>query len=128
MVVEPRSPLAVAVQDNQPLYRADTLPECAKRRPLTHLIFYASRNSQRLILSAWYCSTGFSDHTPQIKPLQKPNTTYLALSALNDRARGKGVIFIMFDPGTGPQIEEWTVPSLAGDPWVTRRDVNTDFS
>ncbi|KAL8864488.1 MAG: hypothetical protein Q9198_009830, partial [Flavoplaca austrocitrina] len=128
LIVEPRSPFAIAVQDNQPLYTLDKFPECAKRRPLTHLIFYASRDSQRLILSAWKCSTGLLDHTPEIKPLQKPNTTYLALSAVDDRAKGRGVLYVMFDPGPGPQIEEWTVPSLAGDPWVTRRTVNTDFN
>ncbi|KAL8879575.1 MAG: hypothetical protein Q9192_008205, partial [Flavoplaca navasiana] len=127
LIFEPRSPLAIAVQDNQPLYTLDTFPECAKRRPLTHLIFYASTDSHRLILSAWNCSTGFLDRTPEIKPLQKPNTMYLALSAVNDRATGKGVLYVMFDPGTGPQIEEWTVPPLAGDPWVTRRTVNTNF-
>ncbi|KAL8670207.1 MAG: hypothetical protein Q9168_005240 [Polycauliona sp. 1 TL-2023] len=126
LVVEPRSPLAISVQDNQPLYTVDTLPECAKRRPLTHLILYTSQDSQRLILNAWNCSTGVLDHTDQIKPLQKTNTTYLALSALNDRDT-EGVIYIMFDSGDGPQIEEWTVPTRTGDSWLTSRNVTSDF-
>ncbi|KAI4256403.1 MAG: hypothetical protein L6R42_006243 [Xanthoria sp. 1 TBL-2021] len=127
LVVEPRSPLTIAAQDNQPLYTVDTLPECAKRRPLTHLIIHASKDSQSLIFSAWNCSSGVSDHTSQIKPLQKTNTTFLALSALNNKGTGDRVIYIMFDDGKGPQIEEWTVPTHVGDPWATSRNVNTDF-
>lgn len=80
-----------------------------------------------LVLNAWNCSTGFLDHTDEIKPLQKPNTTYLSLAAMSDRATGDGSVYVMFDSGTGPQVEEWTMPQCAGDPWVTSRNVTIDF-
>ncbi|KAL8849392.1 MAG: hypothetical protein Q9221_005630 [Calogaya cf. arnoldii] len=128
LIVEPRSPLAVTTQDNRPLYTLDTLPECAKKRPLTHLILYTSQDYQRLILSAWNCSSGVSDLTLQIEPLQRANTTYLALAALSNKATGEAAVYIMFDAGNGPQIEKWTVSARAGDQWSITRSVNTDFS
>lgn len=67
------------------------------------------------------------DHTSEIKPLQKSNTTYLSLAAVSDRVTGDGNLYIMYDSGNGPQVEEWTVPSRADDPWIKSRKVTTDF-
>lgn len=60
-------------------------------------------------------------------PLQKANTTYLSLAAMSDKATGDGNVYIMFDSGNGRQVEEWTVPKRAGNPWVTSRKVTVDF-
>ena len=60
--------------------------------------------------------------------MQKPNTTFLALSALNDKNTGEGNVYVMFDSGNGPQIEEWDMPTYAGDPWETSRNVTVDFA
>ncbi|KAL2038105.1 hypothetical protein N7G274_009052 [Stereocaulon virgatum] len=127
LTVEPQSPLAVVAQDNQPLYTTDTLPECTKNTPLTNLILFAVSDRTSLVLSAWNCSTGFLDQTSEIKPLQKVDTTFLSLAAMSDRATGNGSVYIMFDSGSGPQVEEWAVPKRAGDPWVTTRNVTVDF-
>jgi hypothetical protein len=94
---------------------------------LTHLILFAVPDRSSLVLSAWNCTSGFSDRTSEIEPLQKPNTTYLALAAMSDRVTGIGNVYIMFDVGHGPQVEEWTVPQRAGQPWVTVKNVTVDF-
>lgn len=80
-----------------------------------------------IVLSAWNCSTGFLNHTSEIAPLQKPNTIFLALAAMSDMETGDANVYIMFDSGQGPQVEEWTVPTRAGDPWVDVRNVTVDF-
>lgn len=67
------------------------------------------------------------NHTSEIEPLQKANTTYLSLAAMNDKETGDGNVYIMFDSGNGPQIEEWTVPKRAGDAWVMNRNVTIDL-
>ena len=36
-------------------------------------------------------------------------------------------MYIMFDSGKGPQVEEWTMPKRAGEPWITSRNVTVDF-
>lgn len=127
LTVEPRSPLAVVAQDNQPLYTTDKLPECTQDTPLANLILFAVPDCSSLVLNAWNCSLGFLDHTSEIEPLQKPNTTYLSLAAMSDGATGNGNVYVIFDSGDGPQVEEWTVPERAGDPWVTSRNVTVDF-
>ncbi|KAK5706373.1 hypothetical protein LTR97_001361 [Elasticomyces elasticus] len=130
LTVDPRAPLAVVAQDNQPLYTENniTLPECYQQTPLTTLIVYATPDRRSLVLSAWNCTAGFEDQTGEIAPLQKPNTTFLALAAMSDRATGDGNIYLMFDAGTGPEVEEWTVPKRVGDPWAISRKVDVDFS
>lgn len=128
LTVEPRSPLAVVAQNNQPLYTTDTLPECYQQTPLTNLVFFAAPDRKSLVLSAWNCTDGFQDHTAEIQPLQKANTTYLSLAAMSDRATGDGNLYIMFDSGKGPEVEEWTVPKLAGEPWVVSQKVDVDFA
>ena len=63
-----------------------------------------------------------------MKPLQKTNTTSLALSSFHNKTLGDGVVNDMFDAGNGPQIEEWTLPTHAGHPCATSMNVSTDFS
>lgn len=128
LTIDARAPLAVVAQDNQPLYDSNTLPECYQQTPLTNLILYTTPDRRSLGLTAWNCTAGYEDHTAEIQPLQKQNTTILALAAMSDRATGDGDMYIMYDSGAGPQIEEWTVPKRAGDPWVTRRSINADFA
>ena len=103
------------------------MPECTRSTPLTNLIFFATADRSALVLSAWNCTAGFLDHSSEIEPLQKPNTTYLSLAATNDRVSGDGDLYIMFDSGNGPQVEEWAVPKRAGDPWVMGRTVTDNF-
>lgn len=79
-------------------------------------------------MSAWNCTAGFEDHTAEIQPLQKANTTFLSLTAMSDRATGDGNVYIMFDSGKGPEVEEWTVPKRAGEPWTVSRKVDVDFA
>ena len=105
------------------------MPECTHNDDLraTNLILFAVPDCSSLILNAWNCSSGYLDHTSEIQPLQKANTTYLSLASTLDKATGNGSVYIMFDSGNGPQVEEWTVPKRAGDPWITSRNVTTDF-
>lgn len=95
---------------------------------MTNLILYASPDRTSLLLTAWNCSTGFTDQTSEIQALQKPSTTFLALSALNDKETGDGNMYVMFDSGNGPQVEEWDMPRYAGAPWETSRNVTVDFT
>jgi hypothetical protein len=94
---------------------------------LTNLILFTVPDRSSLVLSTWNCTTGFLDHTSEIEPLQKANTIYLSLAAMSDRVTGDGNVYIMLDSGNGPQVEEWTVPKRAGDPWATSRNVTSDF-
>ena len=126
--VDPRASLAVLAQDNRSFYAKTKSPECAKNAPLTHLIFYTVPDRSSLVMSAWNCTTGFEDHTTEIMPLQKTNTTFLALATVSDRFTSTGDIYIMYDSGHGPQVEEWVMPLRAGDPWNTSRPVTVDFS
>ena len=104
------------------------MPECAHKTPLTHLILYTTPDRNSLILSTWNCSQGFLDHTSQITPLQKASTTYLSLSTGNDKRKENNSVYIMFDSGGGPQVEEWMVPEQAGNPWMTNRSITVEFS
>ena len=70
---------------------------------------------------------GISDHTIEIAPLQKANTTFLSLAAMNHVQSGDASVYIMFDSGTGPQVEEWIMPKRAGLPWNTSTTVTVDF-
>ncbi|KAK4542781.1 hypothetical protein LTR36_006157 [Oleoguttula mirabilis] len=129
LTIDPRAPLAIVAQDNQPLYTdyGLTLPSCYQETPLTNLIMFATPDRSSLVMNVWNCTAGFQDHTSEIQPLQKLNTTFLALAAMSDRATGDGNVYLMFDNGTGPQVEEWTVPRRAGDPWVVSRKVDVNF-
>ena len=46
---------------------------------------------------------------------------------MSDRVTGDGNVYIMFDSGDGPQVEEWTVPKRAGNSWVMNRNVTMEF-
>lgn len=47
---------------------------------------------------------------------------------MSDVTIGDRNVYIMFDSGNGRQVEEWTVPIRAGDPWVTRRNVTVNLA
>jgi hypothetical protein len=117
------SPLTVVGQDNTHLFNADTVPECSKSRLLTHLILYAVPDRSSLNLDVWNCSAGFINSTSQIQPLLKENSTYLALTSHQN-----GSIYVMYDQGNGPQIEEWKVPKVSGDPWNSVQNVTAKFN
>ena len=127
LTVDPHAPLAIVAQDNQYQYPTNTAPQCLFDTPLAQLIIYTTPDCSSLSLNAWNCTSGFVDQTPTLQPLQKPNTTFLSLAAMSDKATGIGNLYLLFDQGTGPQVEEWTVPLHAGDPWTGRRNVTVDF-
>lgn len=103
------------------------MPECTRQTPLTHLILFTVPDRSSLVMNTWNCTDGFVDHKTEIEPLQRINTTYLALAAVNDRNTGNGTLYVMFDSGRGPQVEEWVMPKQAGNMWVTSRNVTVDF-
>jgi len=118
----PQTPLTVVGQDNTHLYTTTTVPECSKTRLLTHLILYAVPDRSSLNLNVWNCSAGFVNSTTQILPLLKKDTMYLALASHRN-----GSVYVLFDQGNGPQIEQWTVPLVSGDPWTTVQNVTAKF-
>jgi hypothetical protein len=73
-------------------------------------------------MSTWNCTVGFVDTTAQIQAFMKTNATYLALTS-----HGDAKVYVMFDLGNGPLIEEWTVPRYSGDKWGAVRNVSTNF-
>ncbi|KAF2201714.1 hypothetical protein GQ43DRAFT_370768 [Delitschia confertaspora ATCC 74209] len=101
-----RTPFCVATQDNTPLFTQDTLPECAKTEPWTHLLLFGTPDRGDLRHVSWNCSSGFNDRTAMIKPLLKRNRTYLNLAAAHQDNR----VYVVYDEGEGPVIEEWNVP------------------
>jgi hypothetical protein len=88
---------------------------------LTYLILYAVPDRSSLNLNMWNCSAGFNS-TSQIQPLLKENMTYLALASHQD-----GSVYVMYDQGNGPQIEEWKVPTVSGDPWDSISNATARF-
>jgi hypothetical protein len=107
--VQPNSPITITRQDNTPLFTTDLLPECSKSHPLTHLIVYTVADRSSLVLNTWNCTDGFIDTTEQIQAFMKPEATYLSLAS-----HGDAKIYVMYDQGNGPLIEEWTVPQYSG--------------
>ncbi|KAL8634537.1 MAG: hypothetical protein Q9228_007868, partial [Teloschistes exilis] len=79
LIVDPRVPLAVVAQDNTALYNTVTTRQCMLDTPLANLIIYTIPDRSSLTMNAWNCTTGFLDRTSDIEPLQKANTTFLAL-------------------------------------------------
>ncbi|TLS21589.1 uncharacterized protein PpBr36_10132, partial [Pyricularia pennisetigena] len=117
--LQAQTPLAVIPRDNTGFYNRDTLPECARTAPYTHLILFASSDRSSLLLVSWNCSGGFVDQTSKIGPLVvvpgRPSRTYLALAApqpdgLANSTPSSGRVFVLFDAGDGPQVEEWQAP------------------
>lgn len=107
------------MEDNRNWYSDDDLPQCARGTAgsfLTHLLLFASPDRQTLTLVSWNCSSGFVAQQNRIEDLLKPNRTYLGLattSASNLTFVGQSV-YVLFDEGAGPQVEEWRVPSSGG--------------
>lgn len=112
----PNTPICVTAEDNRNFYTSKTLPECAQSKTgafLTHLILFATLDRKDLTLVSWNCSSGFVTQTERIEGLLKPGRTYLDLAAgstsnltfVGDR------VYVLFDEGDGPEIEEWGVPA-----------------
>jgi len=79
-------------------------------------------------MSAWDRTAEFKDYTSEMKPLQGAETTSLSFDALSDRATSDRNLYIMFDSGRGPKVEEWTVPKRLGEPWTVGKRVDVDFA
>ncbi|KAI1121625.1 hypothetical protein F5Y10DRAFT_282351 [Nemania abortiva] len=109
----PHATLSISTQDNRDYFTKDTLPECARGddQPLTHLIMFPTLDRSSLNLISWNCSSGFVNQTMRIQSLLQANRTYLGLTStvsslhLNDQR-----VYVLFDAGDGPEIEEWQVP------------------
>ncbi|KAL5878155.1 hypothetical protein ACKVWC_007305 [Pyricularia oryzae] len=117
--LQAQAPLAVIPRDNTGFYNRDTLPECARSAPYTHLILFASLDRSSLSLVSWNCSGGFVDQTSKIRPLlivpDRPKRTYLGLAApqpdgLANNTPSSGRVYVLFDAGDGPEVEEWEAP------------------
>lgn len=131
VAVDGNALITVMSQDNQPLYGDSNQPECMFDTPLTNLIVYTDAAKTTLFLDAWNCTDGFMNHTSELAPLQKPKTKFLALANMNDRNTsqvGNNALYILYDSGHGPQIEEWAVPQRAGQPWTGGRNVTANFA
>ncbi|KAK3723043.1 hypothetical protein LTR37_002189 [Vermiconidia calcicola] len=109
----PGAPITALTQDNTPLFPtwADR-PQCSWFLPPTQLFLFGSADKSTVNAVTWNCSTGFVDITPSLQNVLKPKRDYLALSSHND-----GKVYVMFDAGDGPQIEQWTVPQFSGQMW-----------
>ncbi|KAI6357976.1 hypothetical protein MCOR25_007490 [Pyricularia grisea] len=117
--LQAQSPLVVVPRDNTGFYNRDTLPECARAAPYTHLILFASTDRSSLSLVSWNCSGGFVDQTSKINPLMvvanRPGRKYLGLAApqpdgLANSTPSSGRVYVLFDAGDGPEVEEWQAP------------------
>ncbi|GAW20965.1 hypothetical protein ANO14919_104780 [Xylariales sp. No.14919] len=110
--IPPGAPLSVSTQDNRDYFTDITLPDCAKHdQPLTHLIIFPTLDTKSLNLVSWNCSSGFLNQTTRLGPLLQENRTYLGLAntmtALDPEDQR---VYVVFDAGDGPEIEEWQVP------------------
>jgi hypothetical protein len=105
----------VTVEDNRKLFPQNAIPECARNRDnfMTHNLLFATADRRNLTLYSWNCSSGFVNQDSRIANLLKPNRTYLGLASTDvgrlplDNQR----VYVMFDQGAGPQVEEWEFPS-----------------
>jgi hypothetical protein len=114
MVLPPKAPLAVFVQNNAPLWPDFNLrPECSKLLPLTHLIMHTNHGGTSLKLHSWNCSSGFVDLSDQIAPLTKGINQFLGVAS-----NGGKEAYVQFDRGNGPEIEQWAVPQTAEASWA----------
>ncbi|KAI0193475.1 hypothetical protein F4808DRAFT_475344 [Astrocystis sublimbata] len=106
--------LAVSTQDNRNYFAPGTLPDCASGdnpQELTHLILFPSVDRSSLNLVSWNCSSGFLDQTTSIEPVLQQNRTYLGLAnTLSSLDPEDQRVYVLFDAGGGPEIEEWQVP------------------
>ncbi|KAK0620525.1 hypothetical protein B0T14DRAFT_497038 [Immersiella caudata] len=135
--MSPRTPLCVTMEDNRNRFRQSPLPECAESGTfLTHLLLFASPNRHSLSLVSWNCSSGFVPQQNRIEGLLKPNRTYLGLAttSASSLSFADQRVYVLFDEGAGPQVEEWEVPASGGTniggppqngPWRLRGAVPT---
>lgn len=101
--------MIMASQNNTSQFSVAERPECSRPFPLTQQQLYPSANRSTLNLVAYNCSSGFVSLAPQLAPVLKENRTYLALSS-----HGDAKVYVMFDEGDGPEVEEW---GLSGEVW-----------
>lgn len=71
---------------------------------------------------SWNCSSGFVGMDADVAPLLGKGRTYLSLAAAQQGgavAAAGGTVYVMFDTGDGPEVEESTVPigGLGGSGW-----------
>ena len=111
--LSPGVPVTALTQDNTPLFPtwADR-PQCSWLLPPTQLFIFGSDDASTLNAVTWNCSDGFVDITSSLANVLKPKRSYLALSSHDD-----GKIYVMFDAGDGPQIEQWAMPRFSGQIW-----------
>lgn len=103
----------MSTQDNRPYYTTATLPECAStaQEYNTHLILFASADGRDLSLVSWNCSSGFTDQRGRIAAFLRPGRAYLALAnSLTSSDAVDQRVYVLYDDGAGPAIEEWQVP------------------
>ncbi|RWA05290.1 hypothetical protein EKO27_g9816 [Xylaria grammica] len=109
----PHAALSISTQDNRDYFTSTTLPECATRdgHELTDLILFSTPDRSSLNFISWNCSSGFLDQTSYIAPLLQANRTYLGLTGtLTSFNPEDQRVYVLFDAGNGPEIEEWEVP------------------
>jgi hypothetical protein len=124
VVLSPGTPLTVVVQNNTSFYSAwGDQPECSRRTPVTHLILYANIDRSGLILNSWNCSSGLTNQTAQISGLMGRNRRYLGLASHDN-----GKVYVQYDQGLGPEIEEWSVPETSLGQWTMSSKVNVELS
>lgn len=116
----PNTPICVTTEDHRGSFTNETLPECAKSGGgafLTHLILLATPDRNNLTLTSWNCSSGFTSQQGRIEGLLKPGRTYLDLASASasNVTSGDDRVYVLFDEGGGPDIEEWGVPAGQGD-------------
>ena len=116
----PGTPLCLTARDNRASFTKETLPECAKSATgalITHLILFATPDRKSLRLVSWDCSRGFTEQQGRIEGLLRPGRTYLDLASASAGGAGLGGerVYVLYDAGSGPEIEEWEVPDGSGD-------------
>ncbi|KAK3358233.1 hypothetical protein B0T25DRAFT_541205 [Lasiosphaeria hispida] len=136
----PHTPLCVSTEDNRNWFTEETLPECARTNTgafITHLILFASPDRQSLTLVSWNCSSGFLVQQDRISKLLKPDRTYLGLTttSASNLTFVDQRVYVLFDGGTGPQVEEWQIPTSGGavktgqnGPWKLLGNVPIELS
>jgi hypothetical protein len=119
-VLSPRTPFVVLVQDNTSLYSSFGYNlQCTKTTPLTYLILYTNADRSGLLLNSWNCSSGLVNHTAQIGKYANPNRKYLGLAAHDD-----GKVYVQYNQGLGPEMEEWQAPRTAFEEWSMTGKIN----
>ncbi|KAE9968727.1 hypothetical protein EG328_007293 [Venturia inaequalis] len=113
VVIPPKAVMAVAIQDNGPVYTTwGQRPECSRLLQYTHLVMTTTADASGLNLYSWNCSSGFVNQTSQITSLLRNKRHIFSLASHID-----GKIYVRFDAGRGAEIEEWAVPKIAGESW-----------